>query len=707
MKKRSAWAFFLSVGLLLITASKCEDSIRPRVSNKSWSPEARAWAIGCAGVLNERNLARHDTLSPYEVNKKNIKECKELLDRWWGVTSRADLFDSLKGIEEGGHRKRFDDWGKYIQSSSEEQYKKLVEAKNNDKEKLCEILTAKEYYEKLGEKSLLGWDYTRYICLCRWGYVTGYITEEEAWQKIMPVAEMLQKKFDSWEDLGQNYLIGRRFWSHKYTVEEGKYYDEALQRLLDMRSSPWNKYPWNMDFTAATTISDPNKLIVPDEYKTIHSAMAKARAGDTVFVKAGVYEEGKIILKNKVKLIGDGMDKVTLRINPELMQNVIFADCSEGLIESLTVEHVGTIDSDKRPGGIYLLNSSVEIRDCRIRNITGHGIIVKNGGSSVISNCLIEKNGFSGIYIVGKDTSVVIQDCKIVNNRQSGVYFCHQAGGLVENNTIVKNGYEGIVVRDKGKSVILKSNKLLLNKFFGICISDSAEATIENNTCEGNKKSGLLVMGSETNATLKENLCVKNGKEGIFFAEGASGLAENNICQDNKGTGIFVSNSGTNATLKENRCMKNKKGGIWFSEGAYGLAQNNICNENDMGGIVFQEGVQVVAENNVCERNRCPGIDIYGEGTVVTLRKNESRENERTGIMFQEGATGEVTGNICENNPWSGIAIRDKGTNPVLTANKCNNNGAWGIIYWAGAKPTISKDNITKGNWKDGLKSRN
>ena len=60
---------------------------------------------------------------------------------------------------------------------------------------------------------------------------------------------MLQKKFDSWEDLGQNYLIGRRFWSHKYTTEKGDLYEDAFQRLLDMRSSPWNKYPWDMDLT--------------------------------------------------------------------------------------------------------------------------------------------------------------------------------------------------------------------------------------------------------------------------------------------------------------------------------------------------------------------------------------------------------------------------------------------------------------------------
>ena len=85
--------------------------------------------------------------------KRTLKKWKKSLDRWWGVTSRSDLFDSLRWIDEGGHRKRFDDWGKYIHTLSEEQYKNLVEEKSGDKEKLCEILIAKKYYKKLGEES--------------------------------------------------------------------------------------------------------------------------------------------------------------------------------------------------------------------------------------------------------------------------------------------------------------------------------------------------------------------------------------------------------------------------------------------------------------------------------------------------------------------------------------------------------------------------
>lgn len=76
---------------------------------------------------------------------------------------------------------------------------------------------------------------------------------------------MLQKIFDSWEELGRNYLIGRQFWCYEETQKAGSLVEDAYQRLLDMPSSPWNKYPWNMNLSDLGTFGEPN---VPSETKT-------------------------------------------------------------------------------------------------------------------------------------------------------------------------------------------------------------------------------------------------------------------------------------------------------------------------------------------------------------------------------------------------------------------------------------------------------
>jgi hypothetical protein len=227
--------------------------------------KAERWALGCSAVLMERNHSRHDKLSPKEINEKNFIKIKKLLDEGWDIQNRKSFFESLAWLEEGGHRKSFNELGETIFGLTEEQYKSIVNTSNQDLRN--KISVVKQYYHELGGKSILGWDYTRYICLCRWGYLAGYITEEEAWGKILPAAKMLQKKFDSWEDLGQNYLIGRKFWSYTQTKEGGQLYDDAFQRLLDMRSSPWNIYPWDMNLDDSNS-PDTSEKKNPDPNNT-------------------------------------------------------------------------------------------------------------------------------------------------------------------------------------------------------------------------------------------------------------------------------------------------------------------------------------------------------------------------------------------------------------------------------------------------------
>ena len=74
--------------------------------------------------------------------------------------------------------------------------------------KLC-----REHYRKRGRNSLVGWDYCRYIMLCRCGYQVGFLSEDEAWGRILPMARAIQAAFPSWSELGEDYLVGREFWS--------------------------------------------------------------------------------------------------------------------------------------------------------------------------------------------------------------------------------------------------------------------------------------------------------------------------------------------------------------------------------------------------------------------------------------------------------------------------------------------------------------
>ncbi|MGA2916737.1 MAG: DUF1266 domain-containing protein [Sedimentisphaerales bacterium] len=252
---------------LLCVRSYAEINPDPNQNSKpNKLSNAQRWALGASGMLASSNHMKFDSLAGYEVNKFAIKSEKKLLEKWWGVTDRKSLLESLKWLEEGGHSADFEELAVSL-NAPEMIGPTLVRAEFEDKLKTNEELRGKvavvsRYYEKLGDKSLQGWDGTRYICLCRWGFICGYITEAEAWEKIMPAARHLQQTFNSWEELCKNYLIGREYWSPN--DEDHYIYEDTYVRLLEMPESPCKKLPWdlplydiNMD---PNNIEDSNKI---------------------------------------------------------------------------------------------------------------------------------------------------------------------------------------------------------------------------------------------------------------------------------------------------------------------------------------------------------------------------------------------------------------------------------------------------------------
>jgi|AGTN01.2.fsa_nt_gi Protein of unknown function (DUF1266). len=230
-------------------ARNTQPSVRP---NKYQLSVARRWALACPAVLDTSNGDGHNELCGDERTPEAIQQQRESLDRWWGIKSHADLVGIFDWIEkEGGHRIFFEEIEKVLKMpNSEEELEKLrqkysgrwSQSEFNDK-----VTIVRQYAPSLKGKGIFGWDYARYIGLCRWGAEAGYLSEEEAWQRLMPAARKVQKHFGSWNELGRNYIIGRRFWNREIALRDATKFNQILTELTTDVSSPWVTIPWNTD----------------------------------------------------------------------------------------------------------------------------------------------------------------------------------------------------------------------------------------------------------------------------------------------------------------------------------------------------------------------------------------------------------------------------------------------------------------------------
>ena len=243
----------LVVHLGLLLAFQSRSSPRADQPARASSPEERdyappsharkLWALGTCAVLANINGQRHDLLGGCERTPAEIKRWQDCLAKWWDVRNRAELLETLRWLDEDGHRREFNELSRVLPQASATQLDAIQKRCSEDPTFSNRVDMVRKYQKELGPKSILAWDYGRYVSLCGWGYVVGFLSEDEAWRKIMPVAGFLQDTFDSWEDLGRSYVIGREFWSPGKGTESRRSY----ANLLNNPASPWNRLPWSMD----------------------------------------------------------------------------------------------------------------------------------------------------------------------------------------------------------------------------------------------------------------------------------------------------------------------------------------------------------------------------------------------------------------------------------------------------------------------------
>lgn len=237
-------------GLLIFVALSFGERLVSRFTSAvTLSDQQKQWCLATCGVLTRINNDRFDVLGGGDTSDKQINGNMRSLQNSWGIKDKRTLMQSLKWLERGGDREEFDRMGARISAADPDQIERLYEVYERDPNQTHRVDIMLTHYVGLGDKGLLGWDYSRYVNLCSKGYAVGYLTEDQAWNLILPIAKTLQNTFDSWEDLGANYLIGREYWSLEYTTSEGDEFQDALDWLCAAPDSPWVTLPWDLDLT--------------------------------------------------------------------------------------------------------------------------------------------------------------------------------------------------------------------------------------------------------------------------------------------------------------------------------------------------------------------------------------------------------------------------------------------------------------------------
>lgn len=340
---------------------------------------------------------------------------------------------------------------------------------------------------------------------------------------------------------------------------------------------------------------------VPQQYRTIQSAINTSKAGDTVLVEHGIYFENIVINKNITLASRFIVDQDASHISNTIIDGSKPLDS----LKASCIYIYGKTDSNcviigftiRRGLGTFVHAPIEEGIDPTVLGVTedwigGGGIFMNNAGARIAYNVITEnklstriKNNFTyGAGIAANDSTF-------------GKHL--PSPFVIEHNTVCDNISSGIYAEGAGINVwqpgIIRHNTIIRNKTFS-----STRST-----------GGGVAMGVIGNYDL--------------IADG------NYICNNTAGIGggmlITTGTFRRGRSIVTNNIIANNKafevgGAANIAEGAYTLFVNNTIVGNKAmasgGGLNVTVGSHATLVNNIIWRNETEQISMWGDVQAIT-----------------------------------------------------------------------------------------
>ncbi|XES75992.1 MAG: nitrous oxide reductase family maturation protein NosD [Candidatus Bathyarchaeia archaeon] len=235
--------------------------------------------------------------------------------------------------------------------------------------------------------------------------------------------------------------------------------------------------------TICVTLVQPIKaasktITVPDDYATIRTAIGNASAGDTIFVKKGIYNQ-TVIVDKPLSLIGE-----------DNQQTVIIGPYFGGT---------------NTPPAVSVQANNVIVSGFNITQSWNGITIAENCTGCKITGNNIEHNFDSGILSRGQ---AEIVGNNITENQNWGVQAW--SNNIIKDNNITGTGYPTYSSYFGDGVWVLKGNTTVQNNFIsdniaGIILGDGDSFNIVGNNITDNLEFGIKFTYSTNNVTVHHN----------------------------------------------------------------------------------------------------------------------------------------------------------------------------------------------------------
>ncbi|MCX5158840.1 right-handed parallel beta-helix repeat-containing protein [Streptomyces sp. NBC_00264] len=411
----------------------------------------------------------------------------------------------------------------------------------------------------------------------------------------------------------------------------------------------------------------------PDGFRTIGEALARARNGAVISVRSGTYAESLVITvpvtvvaeqsRGSVEICPPHGSAVVLQAEAVMLTDLVLRGRDEELPVVDAPRGQIAMDGCDITGASWTAllargSGSVALRDCRVSNPRGAGLVVTSAVESSAESCTVEHLGTSGV-VIGERGRITLRGCTIRDARANGVLANGEGQGSVEECDISSTDKPSIALEEQSTTRVLRT--VVHDTGVGVHLSSSARTVLEDIRVTGTNGPGIVLSGG-TDPLLRRCRTARTKGPGLLVSDRARGTFEDCWLDSAEDAALHVRGSSSPVLV----------------------------------GLTVRDSVQtgvLLEEESVAELDRLEVLDAGGAGLRIRSGANPLVRRARIGAAKGHGVEvvkdgrGRLEDCEIERPGGAGIRVADNGN--VYVGGGAVHGAAHGMSVAAGGSVTV------------------
>lgn len=474
----------------------------------------------------------------------------------------------------------------------------------------------------------------------------------------------------------------------------------------------------------------------PDGFRTIGDALAVARTGAVINVTAGRYEEN-LRVATRVTIVAEGArgsveicpargSAITLQADAVMLTDLVLrgpedddvpvldAFRGQAALDGCEIVGTGWTAVLSRNGG------SLAMRNCRITNPAGAGIVDTSPEHSVVEDCVIEHLGSSAV-VLGERARTTVRGCTLRDARGNGVLANGQARGSVEDCDISATDKPGVALEQNCTTQVLRTTlhdlvtgvlvtstsrpeltdlEILAVSEHGILVSAGAEPVLRRCRVARTKGSGLAVTG-KARGTYEDCEFSSCAGPALLAVDSAAPVLVRTVVRDCSAATAVLLTGESAAEFDRLEVLEAAGVGISIRSGANPLIRRAHVTSSKGHGVEVVQGGRGRLED--CEIDRSGGAALrVGDDGRPHVGNSALTSATGPGVTVEAGGLADIRDTGIDSCGAEGIRVEDGGEISAVR-NRITGARAHGVLLAAGARAALNGCTVSSGQ-ADGIR---